>query len=302
MSGFRSVGITDTNKGRSSKPQPQPQQSSSSGMAACGESGEGSGQVYVDTCLVCNQPCYLQTSSSGKYEDRPLPSVKAALEVRQVIYKAFEIGVDPIDVVNTEDEEGCRVPDLPLCTICTFKCGQLKHIQAQLQVLEKEYQRVRREIAFSIVDIVASNSEAGPLGLSITDFNSQPHQVVLEKMREFEVDTLQQLIFESKIFKINLYLSKLLVFTRFSGQNAKNVFPKLQGSICVPLTLRESVKKVPLGIHAMDNYPNRQVCMGQFFASKFENLTVLPTEKYDQFMILMLLNHIWQFGNMVRKN
>jgi hypothetical protein len=101
-------------------------------------------------------------------------------------------------VVNAEFEDGSRVSDLPLCSICTLKCGQLKQTQVQLQALEKEYHRIRRDIAFSIVDIVASNSEAGPFsGLSMTDFDTQPHDFLVEKMREYEVETLQQLIFES---------------------------------------------------------------------------------------------------------
>jgi len=168
----------------------------SSSLLNVSEEMELAEPVYTDNCLVCNQHCVL--NNSGNQDDRSRSAVNPALEVRQVIYKAFEIGVDPVDIVSAEDEFGSTVPDLPLCGTCTFSLGQLKSVQSQLEMLDKEYRKMIRTIAFSIVDVVASNSEAG-FGMSLDDFNSQPPEAMVAKMREFEVETIQQLIFESKI-------------------------------------------------------------------------------------------------------
>jgi len=178
---------------------------------------ESVGQVFADSCLICSQQCFIHSHSSKPNSASPTATPAAGenklsatrkkrssngptpLEIRQTLYKAFEIGISPEDVSTSTRIKGSTL-DLPLCGSCIFKVGQLKSIQSELTHLERQYEMIREEIAFSIVDVVASNM-SNPV---CTNIGNQPAPIILKKLKEYEVGTLQQLVFESKSISFSL--------------------------------------------------------------------------------------------------
>jgi len=143
---------------------------------------EGGVHVFADNCLICNHQCYLPSKTDEL--DR-----KRIIELRSLFYTVYEIPVPPSFIPTCPD-------DLPLCTDCTFKLGRLKVLHDQVTLIQKEYVKLKEEIAFNIVDVVAANNgdKFGSL-----DIWTKPQEVVQSYLKQSEVDTLQHIIFDGNL-------------------------------------------------------------------------------------------------------
>lgn len=138
-------------------------------------------------CMICNSPCLMAGGASGG-NDIKIHDHQQSNEFKEIILQAFDISSDSSKAsINVDD-------GVPLCSKCVLKCGQLKYINLQMQQLEIEYSRIREEMAFSIVDLVASNTH-----LHSNYFDDKDPFYELRKTRQLEIEAMQQFIFESKL-------------------------------------------------------------------------------------------------------
>jgi len=141
-------------------------------------------QVYADHCLVCNQQCFLSPNKT-QADESPKDWI---ISMREVIYTAFNIPVS-LDVIEESKTE------LPLCTKCVFTFGKLRSVHLELQKLMVEYSNVKEEIAFSVVDIVASKGATKPHLINLGNFSTQHLDAAFKNS---EVECIQQMIFDRK--------------------------------------------------------------------------------------------------------
>jgi hypothetical protein len=158
---------------------------SNKGLSGTGSSGSGATpiqgmQVFVDYCLICNNYSYLSPRESRLDKGK-------VVEVREAFYSLFEVPVPDSFVKSCFDE-------IPLCAGCTYKLGRLKELQDQLTAIQREFTRMKEEIAFSIVDVVAGSNEGNSWGAM--DLKSLPGSTLQRYLKQSEVDTLQRLIFD----------------------------------------------------------------------------------------------------------
>jgi len=66
----------------------------------------------------------------------------------------------------------------------------------QLEALQKEFGKMKEEIAFSIVDVVAASGETE--GWGPPDLRSLPNLTLQRYLKQAEVDTLQRFVFDGE--------------------------------------------------------------------------------------------------------